>query len=95
MAVSAFERPTRYVIEHTPRKRWEALHRVGNEPTHPEEFREYLDARTLKQARKECERLLEEWEFSQPHIHRRTNITAVSWDYSMEDVDDDTGTPRA
>ena len=85
--MSAFKRPTLYVIEYTPRQRWEELHRVGDYPADPPDFRDYLDARTLRLARKEQERLLAEWEFSQPHIFKRTHITAVSWDYSMEDVE--------
>ena len=83
------KRPSLYFVQYSHRRKWEALHRVGEEPADREDFVEYLDARTLRLARKEAARLLDEWPFAQPSIHRRTHITAVQWDYSSESVGDD------
>lgn len=83
------ERPTRYYIQYTNKRRWEALHRVGSEPADPVDYQDFLNAKTLRAARKEAERLYAAWEFSQPSIHRRTQITPAQWDYSSELVADD------
>ena len=82
------KRPTLYFIEYTERQTWEKLHRVPGEPADREDFRRYLDARTLKEARKEAKRLLDAWPFAQPIIFRRTDVTAVQWDYSSVHVDE-------
>ncbi len=81
-----FKRPSLYFVQYSHRQKWEALHRVGDEPADREEFVEYLDAPTLKAARKEAARLTAEWPFAQTSIHRRTHVTAVQWDYSSESV---------
>ena len=84
-----FERPSLYFVQYSHRRKWEALHRVGDEPADPTDFVDYLDVRTLRLARKEAARLLDEWPFAQPSIRRRTDITAVQWNYSSEPVGDD------
>ncbi len=82
-------RPPLYFIEYTDRERWEELHRTGDEPTDPLDFRAYQDARTLREARSAARRLLKQWEFAQPCISRRVAFIerhGGMWDYSSEDV---------
>ena len=86
------ERPTRYVIEYTPRLRWEELNCVPGHPAEPDDYRDWLDVRTLRQAQAGAKRLLIGWEFAQPVIHRRSTIVKVrpdAWDYWMEEVWDE------
>lgn len=83
------KRPTLYFIEYTDRPKWEELHRVPGEPADREDFRGYLDVRTLREARKEAKRLLDEWPFAQPIIFRRISVVAVQWDYGSVAVDED------
>jgi hypothetical protein len=84
-----FRRPTRYFIEYTPRAAWEKLHRTGNVPADPDDYRAFIEVTTLRAARKQARELLDVWPFTQPEIRRRTAITAVSWDYSSESVDEE------
>lgn len=84
-----FKRPTRYFIEYTPRVVWQNLHRKGDTPADPGDYRAYIDVTTLRAARKQSQDLLGVWEFAQPCIHRRTSITAVQWDYSSESVNEE------
>lgn len=82
-------RPPLYFIEYTDRKRWEKLHRTGDEPADPVDFRSYQDTRTLREARNLIRRLLKQWEFAQPCLHRRTYFIerhGGMWDYSSEEV---------
>ena len=84
-------RPPLYFIEYTDRQRWENLHRVGNEPAHPVDFRVYQDIQTLRAARRVVSRLLKQWEFAQPCIHRRTYFIerhGGMWDYSSDIVEE-------
>lgn len=82
-------RPPLYFIEYTDRKQWEELHRTGDEPADPIDFRAYQDARTLRGARRIVRRLLAQWEFAQPCISRRVAFVerhGGDWDYSSEEV---------
>ena len=83
------KRPTRYYVEYTDRLLWEKLHRVPGEPADQDDFRLYLEVKTLRAGQRESERLLEKWPFAQPQIYRRTVITPVAWNYSSEPVSDD------
>ncbi len=80
-------RPPLYIMEYTDRQRWEELHRTGDEPADPTDFRDYADARTLREARRFAQRLLKQWEFAQPLISRRVAFIerhGGMWDYSSE-----------
>lgn len=82
-------RPPLYFVEYTDREQWEELHRIGDEPADPIDFRSYQDARTLREARVVARRLLEQWEFAQPCVRRRIAFVkrhGGMWDYSSEDV---------
>ena len=81
-------RPPLYFIEYTDRERWEELHRADVEPER-EDFRAYVDARTLREAHSTARRLLAQWEFSQPIIWRRDHFVerhCGMWDYGCEEV---------
>lgn len=82
-------RPPLYFIEYTDRRRWEELHRIGQEPADPFDFRAYTDAPTIRAARITARRLLRQWEFAQPCISRRVAFIerhGGMWDYSSEEV---------
>lgn len=82
-------RPPLYFIEYTDREQWEELHRTGDEPADPIDFRAYQDARTLRKARSIVRRLLKQWEFAQPCIQRRVTFIerhGGMWDWWCEEV---------
>ncbi len=82
-------RPPLYFIEYTDRERWEELHRSGEEPADPIDFRAYQDTRTLREAHSLVRRLLKQWEFAQPSISRRTYFIeryGGMWDWWCEEV---------
>ncbi len=82
-------RPPLYFIEYTDRQRWEELHRTDEFRESSFEFRAYMDARTIREARAAARRLLTQWEFAQPCICRRVAFIerhGGMWDYSSEEV---------
>ena len=81
-----FTKPTRYCVEYSNVEKWDALHRSGTEQADPVDYRDWIEAKTLREARKIARLLLVRWPYAQPKIHRRSQITAVSWDYTLDDV---------
>lgn len=83
-------RPLLYFIEYTDRQQWEERHRSHwQEPADPFYFRAYMDARTIREARRTARRLRAQWEFAQPRISRRVAFVerhGGMWDYSSEEV---------